>query len=60
MMLRIIVSRKALAGASFTSPAQVRKRIDDFIAAYNTSAKPFAWTKTYVRQKSLKPRLADL
>ena len=55
-----ILSRHALAGESFTSPAQVRRRIDDFIAAYNKSAKPFVWTKTHVRQKPLKARFADL
>lgn len=55
-----ILSRNALAGASFTAPSQVRRRIDDFIAAYNQSAQPFAWTKAHVRQKTLKPRIADL
>jgi len=55
-----ILSRQALAGASFTSPAQLRQRINDFIAAYNKSAKPFVWTKSHVRQKNLKPRFADL
>jgi transposase len=55
-----ILSRQALHGSSFTSPNQVRQRIDDFVAAHNRSAKPFVWTKTHVEQKPLKPRLADL
>jgi hypothetical protein len=30
-----------------------------FVAAYNHSPKPFAWTKSEVHQKRLKPRFAD-
>jgi hypothetical protein len=37
-----------LAGASFTSPRQVRDQIDAFINAYNQSAHPFEWTKQVV------------
>jgi transposase len=40
-----ILSRRALRGASFTSPQQVREAIDRFIAAYNETAAPFEWTK---------------
>jgi transposase len=40
-----ILSRRALRGASFTSPQQVREAIDRFISAYNESAVPFEWTK---------------
>jgi hypothetical protein len=40
-----ILSTTALAGASLTSPRQVRDQIDAFIAAYNQDAHPFAWTK---------------
>jgi hypothetical protein len=32
--------------------------IDAFIKAYNTTAAPFAWTKSEVHQKRLKPRFA--
>ncbi len=46
----ILVSQ-ALAGASFTSPKQVRERIDAFIAAYNPEAHPFEWTKRVVFSK---------
>jgi hypothetical protein len=43
-----ILSAKALAGASFTSPRQVRDQIDAFIKAYNQTAHPFEWTKQVV------------
>jgi len=42
------LSRRTLAGTSFTSPRQVREQIDAFIAAYNQDAHPFAWTKQVV------------
>ena len=44
-----ILSRRALRGASFTSPQQVREAIDRFITAYNENAAPFEWTKREVR-----------
>ena len=44
-----ILSRRALRGASFTSPQQVREAIDHFIKAYNQKAAPFKWTKREVR-----------
>lgn len=46
----ILVSQ-ALAGASFTSPQQVRERINAFIAAHNEDAHPFEWTKQVVFSK---------
>lgn len=55
-----ILSGAALRGASFTSPAQLRKAIDDYVAAYNQNARPFHWTKSEVHQKRLKPRLSHL
>lgn len=55
-----ILSRQALRGASFTSPRQVREAIDEFIAAYNETAAPFAWTKAEVGQKQPKNKYADL
>jgi len=54
-----ILAGKALRGASFTSVTQLRAHIDAFVAAYNQHAKPFAWTKSEVHQKRLKPRFAD-
>jgi transposase len=54
-----ILAAKALAGASFNSLKQLTAHIDAFIDAYNTDAKPFAWTKSEVHQKRLKPCFAD-
>ena len=54
-----ILADQSLAGASFTSVAQLRAHIDSFIQAYNQHAKPFAWTKSEVHQKRLKARFAD-
>ena len=54
-----ILAGKSLRGASFTSVTQLRRHIDDFIAAYNTKAIPFVWTKKEVHQKRLKARFAD-
>src|SRR4249919_3071218 len=54
-----ILQGQSLHGASFTSVKQLREHIDTFIKAYNTTAAPFAWTKSEVHQKRLKPRFAD-
>jgi transposase len=43
-----ILTRQALKGASFTSPADVRQAIDKFIAVHNRQASPFEWTKKIV------------
>src|SRR5438105_3246156 len=50
-----ILSAKALAGASFTSPRQVRDQIDAFIKAYNQTAHPFEWTKQVVFSQHPRP-----
>lgn len=55
-----ILSRSALKGASFISPQQVRKAIDDFVEVYNKRAAPFEWTKRKVYPKKLKKHYADL
>jgi transposase len=55
-----ILSRNALNGASFTSAAQLRQAIDQFINAYNRNAGPFHWTKTHVTPVPLKKTYADL
>ena len=55
-----ILAGKSLRGASFTGVRQLRDHIDAFIASYNKTARPFAWTKSEVHQKRLKPRFADL
>jgi len=55
-----ILTGQSLQGASFTSVAELRMHIDAFIARYNETARPFAWSKSEVHQKRLKPRFADL
>jgi transposase len=55
-----ILWRHSLRGASFQSPQQVRRAIDDFIAVYNEHAEPFEWRKTAVRPKRLRSSYADL
>lgn len=55
-----ILSRKALRGASFTSPRQLRRAIDDFVEAHNATAAPFEWTKAVVHPSKPKQRYSDL
>lgn len=55
-----ILVRAALAGASHTSPRQVRAAIDRFVAAHNPGATPFEWTKRGVHQVDLSRSYADL
>jgi hypothetical protein len=54
-----ILTGKSLVGASFNSAAELKAHIDAFIATYNDTAKPFAWTKSKVHQKRLKAHFAD-
>jgi transposase len=51
-----ILQGQSLAGASFTSVAQLRQHIDAFIKTYNKSAEPFVWTKSEVHQRRVKGR----
>jgi len=55
-----ILARSTLAGASFTSVAQLRAAIDAFIKAYNDTATPFQWRKATVHPKPLTSRITDL
>jgi transposase len=55
-----ILWRQSLRGASFQSPRELRRAIDDFIATYNENAEPFEWRKTVVYPKRLKASYADL
>ena len=55
-----ILSSQALAGASFTSPRQLREQIDAFITAYNHDAHPFEWTKQVVFSKHPRTKYANL
>lgn len=54
-----ILGGQSLQGASFSSLANLKKHIVDFISAYNETARPFQWTASQVHQKRLKPRFAD-
>ncbi len=54
-----MLTRAALQGASFRSPQEVRDRIDAFVAAYNTTAHPFEWTKQVVFAKHPKSKYAN-
>src|SRR6195256_3581369 len=51
-----ILQGKSLNGASFTAVEQLQEHIDAFIAAYNETAEPFAWTKKKVYQRRFKNR----
>ena len=51
-----ILQGQSLTGASFTSVEQLQEHIDAFIAAYNETAAPFAWTKKRVYQRRFKNR----
>ena len=55
-----ILTRQALQGASFTSPLQLRKAIDQFVAVYNQTAAPFEWRKAVVHPTALKRYYANL
>ena len=55
-----ILSRRALQGASFTSPRQPRQAIDAFITAYNSTAEPFEWKKRQVISTELHDNYAGL
>jgi transposase len=55
-----IFSRKALRGASFTSPAQLRQKIEAYIAHYNPTSKPFKWRKREVVGSQLKYNIQNL
>src|SRR6476661_6756184 len=51
-----ILQGQSLNGASFTAVEQLQQHIDAFIAAYNETAEPFAWTKKRVYQRRFKNR----
>jgi len=55
-----ILKRRALNGASHTSPRQVRDAIDRFVVAHNATAAPFEWQKRQVHQVSFSHHYADL
>jgi transposase len=51
-----ILQGQSLNGASFTAVEQLHEHIDAFIAAYNETAEPFAWTKKKVHTRRFKNR----
>ena len=51
-----VLQGQSLNGASFTAVEQLQEHIDAFIAAYNHTAEPFAWTKKKVHQRRFKDR----
>ena len=55
-----ILSRQALRGANFTSVAQLRHAIDEFIKSYNSDAAPFEWTKSQVHQVGVAKHINNL
>jgi transposase len=55
-----ILSRQALRGASFTSPQQLRRAIDQFVEVYNKTAAPFEWKKAVVFPSGPKQKYSDL
>lgn len=55
-----IFSRKALRGASFANPQQLRQRIEDYIKRYNPDSRPFKWRKREVKGAQLKDTIGNL
>ena len=55
-----ILSRRALKGASFTSPQGLRAAIDRFTQARNQEAAPFEWTKRTIQPTPLKHSYGEL
>jgi transposase len=53
-----ILSGRSLKGGSFCSVHELITHINNFIADYNDQARPFAWTKSVVHQKRMKPCFA--
>ena len=51
-----ILQGQSLNGTSFTAVEQLQEHIDAFIAAYNETAEPFAWTRKKVYQRRFKNR----
>lgn len=49
-----ILSRKLLRNGSFASTEDLRKGIEEFVAAYHNKAKPFVWRKREVRGAQLR------
>ena len=55
-----ILTRKALRGASFTSPEQLSQAITDFVSTYNEKSEPFVWRKREVKGSQLRNTIVNL
>jgi transposase len=55
-----IMQRKALKGASFRNAEELRQGIEDFVAAYRPTAKPFMWRKREVKGSQLRNTIVNL
>ena len=55
-----IMQRKALRGASFRNPEELRQGIEEFVAAYKPTTKPFVWRKREVKGSQLRNTIVNL
>ena len=55
-----ILGRKALNGASFNSPEDLAKAIDDFCEVWHENAHPFVWKKRDVHGSQIRNTVANL
>lgn len=55
-----LLGLKALRGASFHDVDQLRQAIEDFVAVYGPSAKPFVWRKREVKGSQLRNTIVNL
>lgn len=55
-----LLSRKALRGASFKNVEELRRAIEEFVATYKATAKPFVWRKREVKGSQLKNTIVNL
>lgn len=55
-----IFTRKALRGASFKNIEELRQAIEEYIAAYGPTAKPFVWRKREVKGSQLRNTIVNL
>jgi transposase len=55
-----LLSRKALRGLSSRDTDELRQAIEDFVAAYQPTAKPFKWRKREVKGSQLRNTIVNL
>lgn len=55
-----LLERKALRGGDFHSKDELRRAIEDFIAAWHEKAHPFVWRKREVKGSQLRNTIANL